>query len=335
MRDLQRLVDAADVEALLLAVDGLTTTRDWDDLVDLARRCRDAVELGKQLWPVAMHIDYRLAYEAPASYAAAVLEPGAGRFALGPLTEVAASGHDWASLAPHLRDPVSASAVAQERVLRGEDLRDRAGQAPVGLADTDLPLQLAAWEGAYALPRYRDRSASFPQPEIATAPLGAPQALRAGVRLDDDAVVRAFEETVEVWTSQSAGGVQAVAVDGDAAAAIAHLADEAALRPVAPGDALALVQWAGASGGAYGRRRGGAAGRFAAWWLAAALAGEPWPPDPDALGEAVADLDWYRWTTTGAETGWVLRLAVHDPDEGCAWAVDAHDQRDEDDLDAS
>jgi hypothetical protein len=106
MRDLQALVDAADPAELLAAVDGLCASRDWDALVDLARRCRDAIELGRQLWPVATHIDYRLAREAPPAYAAAVLRPGAGRFALGPLTEVAATAHDWPSLSPHLADPL-------------------------------------------------------------------------------------------------------------------------------------------------------------------------------------------------------------------------------------
>lgn len=330
---LQRLVDAADAAALLRAVDGLAATREWDGLVDLARRCRDAVELGKQLWPVAMHIDYRLAWEAPAPYAARVLVPGAARFALGPLTEVAASTHDWSSLSPHIHDVVSARAVAQERVIRGEDLT---GDGDPGLVDSDLPLRLAAWEpgggGAapYALPTYRDRSAKFPQPEAAVRHLPPARPLSPGARLDDDPGVRALEDSVETWVSQSAGRVRAVVVDGDAGAAVAHLASEASLLRVSGTEALALLQWAGASGGAYGRRRGGAAGRFAAWWAAAAVAGLEWPVDPNELGEALGELDWFRWGPPGPETGWVLRLAVCDPVDGLAWAVDAVDQRGED-----
>jgi ABC-type cobalamin transport system ATPase subunit len=87
MRELQGLVDAADVTELLVAVDRLVAGRAWDDLTDLARRCNDAVEYGRQLWPVAMHVDYRLALEAPPAYAGGVLRPGAARFALGPLLD--------------------------------------------------------------------------------------------------------------------------------------------------------------------------------------------------------------------------------------------------------
>jgi len=330
--DLQALVDAADSSALLLAVDGLAAGREWDDLADLARRCRDAVELGRQLWPVAMHIDYRLAWEGPAAHAGAVLRPGAARFALGPLTEVAASTHDWSSLAPHIADPASAGAVAQERVLRGEDLTGR-GDAR---SDDGLPLVLAGWEPDYALPRYRDRSAAFPQPDAAlrTLPAAAgpaPPSVNAPVQ---DEATRALRDLVEVWVTQSSGSVSAVATEGDAALAVGallaatELPSHAALVPIAPAEALALLQWSGASGGAYGRRPGGARGRFAAWWALAALAGLPWPCDPDELGRALGELRWFRWGF-GPETGWALRLAVTDPVDGLSWAVAATDLRDD------
>lgn len=332
MQDLQTLVDHADHGELLIAVDGLAASRQWDALVDLARRCRDAVEMGRQLWGVATHIDYRLAWEAPAAYAAAVLRPGAGRFALGPLTEVAASTHDWQALAPYLPDPVSTAAVAQERVLRGEDLR---GDPQAVTAGAELPLVLSAWEPAYALPSYRDRSAGFPEPAVATRPLPAPQRLHAGERLPDDAGVRALRDVVEPWVSQSSGRVEAVMVRGKAEQAIAQLADHASTAPLDGSEALAVLQWAGASGGAHGHRPGGAAGRFAAWWAAAALAGLAWPTPmsesfAEALGEAVGELAWYRWVPPDPAAGWTLRLAVTDPVDGFAWAVNATDQRDDD-----
>jgi hypothetical protein len=336
MQRLQELVDAADVAGLLIAVDGLCAGREWDALADLARRCIAAGELGKQLWSVAMHIDYRLAWEGPPAHAGAVLRPGAGRFALGPLTEVAASTHDWSSLAPHLRDVATAASVAQERTIRGEDLRgdERAGRP-------ELPLVIRTWEPAYALPVYRDRSAKFPQPEVAVRGLGAPRALQPGARLPDDPAVEALRRIPEAWVSQSAGRVEAVAVDGPAEAAVGTLSPVATMAPITPDEALALLQWAGASGGAYGRRPGGAAGRFSAWWAAAALAGLEWPADDDDLepfaddlGSAVAELSWYRWNPASGETGWVLRLAVEDPVDGMAWAVDATDQREADDADA-
>src|SRR5205085_7588233 len=99
------LVEAAEANPLLRRVDALCDARAWDDLVQLARRCREAYERGKQLWPIAEHIDYRLALEAPPAYAASVLTPAAGRFAFGPLTEVAASTHTFDELEPSLPPP--------------------------------------------------------------------------------------------------------------------------------------------------------------------------------------------------------------------------------------
>jgi hypothetical protein len=66
------------------------------------------VERGKQLWPIAEHVDYRLALEGPPELAASVLSPAGGRFALGPLTEVAASTHTFAELVPHVTSPLVA-----------------------------------------------------------------------------------------------------------------------------------------------------------------------------------------------------------------------------------
>jgi hypothetical protein len=324
VEDLQTLVDQADPDELLIAVDRLSAARAWDDLVELARRCRGAIEVGRQLWAVATHIDYRLALEAPARYAAGVLRPGAGRFALGPLTEVAASTHDWGSLAPHLRDPVTTQAVAQERVLRGEDLRrDERARSALG---ERLPLRLADWEPRYALPVYRDRSAEFPQTEVATRHAGPARPLEAGQRLADDDAARALRAAVEPWVAESAGQARTAVVAGTAPNAVGCLVPDASLLPITAGEAFALLQWAGASGGAHGRRRGGAAGRFAAWWTAAAVAGLDWPVEEDELGRAIHDLRWCRWKPPGPETGWVLRLAAEDRLDGLAWALEATDR---------
>jgi hypothetical protein len=331
MRPLQPLVDQGDVPALMLAVDGLCASREWDELVTLARRCRDAIEMGRQLWAVAMHIDYRLALEGPPVHAAGVLSPGAGRFALGPLTEVAAGAHGWEVLLPHLRDPASTAAVAQERVLRGEDLS--ADAVALAAPRDGVPLRLEPWEPVYAVPTYRDRSAAFPGPAVAARPLPAPQPLRGRTQqAAEDAGVSALRDVAEPWASQSSGRVRAVSVAGDAEAAVATLTGQAGLLPITPAEALALLQWAGASGGARGRRRCGAAGRFSAWWAAAAVAGLGWPPDPDELGGALDELRWWRWTPPGSESGWVLRLAVEDPVDGLAWAVDATDHLDDDEA---
>jgi hypothetical protein len=37
------------------------------------------------------------------------------------------------------------------------------------------------------------------------------------------------------------------------------------------------------------------------------------------------ELRWYLWDAGEPETGWVLRLAVEDPEAGLAWAVAAVD----------
>ncbi len=125
MTSLEQIVEQGDLDQLVRTVDRLCETRDWDGLVELRDRCRWALERGKQLWPAASLAEYRLALEAPGKWAAGVLAEGAGRFALGPLPEVAASTHSWGELAPHLAPGPLAAITAHERVLRGEDLAPR------------------------------------------------------------------------------------------------------------------------------------------------------------------------------------------------------------------
>jgi len=90
---------------------------------------------------------------------------------------------------------------------------------------------------------------------------------------------------------------------------------------------MAWMAWAAASGGAHGRRRGMAAGRFGAWWALASIAGlaDSWPVPPDELEAAAATLRFLLWDASEPETGWSLHLAVEDPDQGVAWAVSAID----------
>ena len=100
---------AGDLDELLRLVERYCDARDWDALARLHDRCRRGHETGQQLWPAAANAAYRLALDAPAAFAASVLEEGEGRFALGPLPEVAAQSHTWQELAPHA--PASAAAV--------------------------------------------------------------------------------------------------------------------------------------------------------------------------------------------------------------------------------
>ena len=87
------------------------------------------------------------------------------------------------------------------------------------------------------------------------------------------------------------------------------------------------LAWAGASGGAHGRRRGAAAGRFGAWWLLATLGDliEDWPVEPDELGALAAELRWHRWDAHEPTVGWLLQIAVEDVANETAWAITARD----------
>jgi hypothetical protein len=236
---------------------------------------------------------------------------------------VAATTHTFAELAPHLAVPAVAGAVAQERVVRGEDLRGAPGAHGEVL---ELPLVLAPWEPAYALASYRPDEREVPDPGAEAVEMVAGRA-EPGPVLDRPEVTRALTDLVEVWTSESGGEARALVVSGGPAGAVAALGHrEHRLGRVAPSSAMARMAWAAASGGAHGVRRGAALGRFDAWWAAASLAGLDWPPDPDALGVAVERLAWWVWDDGMPGTGWILRLVAADPGAGWAAALDATDQ---------
>jgi hypothetical protein len=323
---LREAIEAGDLDELIILVNAFCLDAEWDLVEDLARRARAAFEeRGRQLWPAAAHADYRLALEAPARWAAATVEPGRGRFAPGPLTEVAASTHTWAELADHLPPGPLRGLVAQERVLRGEDLR-----AEASLADSELPPVLQPWEPEYPLATYRPEGGEFPAPPLHPGPAVAvePGAYKA---VDDEEARRALLDLAAAWTTESAGTAKAAAVVGDAQAAARALdiGVTSVARLEAP-EALALAAWAAASGGAHGRRRGMAAGRFATWWALTVLAGlaEHWPPEPEELGQAVAEMSFFTFADeTSPPTGWRLALVVEDPLEELAWAVWAVDRR--------
>ena len=168
MTQLADAVGRGDLDELVRLVDGLSSAREWARVVELRDRCRHALERGLQLWPAAEYAEYRLALEAPPELAALVVTETAGRFALGPLWEVAAAGHDWKSLSPHLPLGPARSLVGHERVLRGEDLR---GDESFDAMVLEIPPWLEPWEPAYPVATYRASSAEFPAPD--------PLALRA------------------------------------------------------------------------------------------------------------------------------------------------------------
>ena len=322
--DLDRLIHRADLDGLVRMIDDRCATRDWDGLLRVRDRSRRAVETGRQVWPAATLAEYRLALLAPADFVATVLDEAdglSGRFTIGPLTEVAAQDHTWAELASVLDGGPRAAFVAHERVLRGED---------VGVPDVvpvlDLPFRLEPWEPDYSLAVYTDVGAEFPMPDLPAE--WSELDVAAGAEPLDDDVELAVRQLVEPWIVSSNGQADVACVEGDVAAAIGALGvRRARVAQLDPAIAMAWLGWAGASGGAHGRRRGAAAGRFGAWWILAALGDllERWPVSPDRLGELALELRWYRWNAHEPEVGWGLQLAVEDPAEGHAWAITARD----------
>jgi len=305
---LDELIAGNDLDELIREVDRRTDARDWDGLVRLRDRCRAALDRGFQLWPASSLAEYRLALCAPAPFAAAVLAEGAGRFALGPLPEVAASTHTWDELAPYLTPSPTAGIVAHERVARGDDLRD----ADVPFSDVfDLPLVVADWEPEWPLAEYRDNELHEPRPDLpALAPVSLPARSEP---IPSGETGHALVAVVEPWVTQSNGTVDVVAVRGDALDALAALGlREARVAELTTADALAQLGWAGASGGAHGRRRGTAAGRDLAL---------------SVYRELANTTRWFVFDDGAPPTGWHLALAVEDPDQKTAWAINARDRR--------
>jgi hypothetical protein len=322
---LDGLIAATDLDGLVRLVDGRCGGRDWDGLLRLRDRCAAATrETGRQLWPAATLAEYRLALLAPPEWASRVLDGEAGRFTIGPLSEVAASTHTWADLSPHLAPLPVALYVAHERAIRGEPI------APGSITSLppvlDIPAALQPWEPEYPLSTYTDAGAEHPAP--ATTGELVDVAPEPGHPVDDADVELAVRQLVEPWTSASNGRAEVSCVEGDHRAAIAALGVRSArVAEVPTREALAWIAWAGASGGAHGRRRGIASGRYAMWWLLAALGDlhDAWPPSNAAIEQLLSDLRWYRWDAREPAGGWRLQLAVEDTAERIAWAINATD----------
>ncbi len=243
---------------------------------------------------------------------------------MGPLTEVAGSTHTWDEIAPHIYTPQAAAYVAQERVLRGEDLTGDERAHPHIL---ELPLRLYDFEPTYTTAKFSAHDVEILEPWEPRAPL-LPAAAELAEEIGDARAVEVLLDLVQPWTAESNGAARAIVAAGGAPAAAAALVGPGAqlrLGELEPIEALQRMAWAAASGGAHGRRRGAAFGRFMAWYVAALLAGLDWPPSPDALGDAMAELRWFRWDEGAAEEGWVLRLAVEDRAASWAAAIAATD----------
>ncbi|MEY2552475.1 MAG: hypothetical protein QOC57_335 [Ilumatobacteraceae bacterium] len=321
MSEVDDLVHRADLDGLVRLVGRFCAEAEWAGLLELRNRSRAAVATGRQLWPVATLAEYRLALWAPAEWAAQVLDEESGRFTIGPLTEVVAQHHAFDDLRSHLPDGPRLGFIAHECGLRGQHVP---GDVTNPL---DIPFALQPWEPAYPLAEYSDEGVAAPAPAL---PRSTPSTDGggAGEVIDDAEVELAVRQLIEPWITSSNGHAEIVAVEGPAAAAVAALGvPHARLTPLEPSAAMAWLAWAGATGGAHGRRRGAAIGRFGAWWAAAALTdlADDWPVHPDVLGAAVEALEWCWWDAGEPRLGWELQLAVADPAEGYAWAISAHD----------
>lgn len=317
-------IEGSDTDGLVRIVDGLCESRSWEELLVVRSRCEEAVTRGKQLWGVVEFIRYRLALEAPPEWAGPVVSEGPARFTLGPLSEVVAQSNTWADLDPHLPAGPERATVAHERVLRGEDLDD----ADFDRLLVDLPSRLEPWEPAYVTPTYRSDRVEFatpPMPAFAPVDVWSDRAVEHGA-------VESLKDLVAHWVDHSEGEVAAVCVEGPAPAAIGTLSDgPIGIASLSAADALAWMAWAASTGAARGRRRGGVAGRFDAWWAVTELTGLDWPPEPDELGTALTDLHWFAWSAATPESGWLLRLAIESPESGRSWALSATDVGPEDD----
>jgi hypothetical protein len=324
---LDALIHSVDLDGLVRLIDDRCSDHDWSGLLRLRDRCLAATrETGRQLWPAATLAEYRLALSAPPEWAATVLDGEAGRFTIGPLSEVAAVRHTWADLAAHLAAVPISLFVAHERSIRGEQIDPATLDSlpPV----LDIPAAIQPWEPTYPLSTYTDAGAEHPDPP-ASGVLESVTATQHGKLVDDDATELAVRQLVEAWTTASTGRAELACVEGSRLDALGALGVRSArLVEIPASEALARIAWAGASGAAQGRRRGMAIGRFSMWWLLGALGDlhDDWPPTNDEVDELLANLRWYRWDAHEPEGGWRLQLVVEDTAEGLAWAINATDQ---------
>ena len=206
------MIERNDPDELLREIDRLCDRRDWPALLRLRDLARSATERGKTLWGAAGHAEYRMALEAPAEFAAAMVDADAGRFVLGPLTEVAASVHTWSELEPYLPSGPLRATVAYERVVRGENLAD---QLPDVVADFGLPLELQSWEPDYAVVKYGAHKVEQFESlglfdYLETVKVGQSE----DVDFIDDPAIEALAALTREWTSNSNGDAEVVGVNG-------------------------------------------------------------------------------------------------------------------------
>jgi hypothetical protein len=320
--ELDSLVQRADLDGLVRHVDSTCAAREWDHLVRVRDAARAAVDTGRQLWPIATLANHRLALWAPPHLAVRALDDTARTFMPGPVSEILAVHHRWDEMDGHIPPGHDRALFAHERSLRGDSVP--AGEPSM----IDVPVAVQDWEPRYLPAGYGDDGVDDPRPDVPRCT----EELQCGDGdpLDDPETENALRFLVEPWTVQSNGSAACAVAEGGASDALAALGvRECLVAPVDHLAALSLLAWAGASGGAHGRRRGLATGRSNAWWFLGVFTGlhEDWPCDPDEFGGILRGLEWWLWQPHGQpQTGWSMNLVVTDGDEGVSCAVTAHDR---------
>jgi hypothetical protein len=269
------------------------------------------------VWPASTLAEYRLALLAPAEIAVQVVDEEAGRFTMGPLTEVIAQNHLWSELREFLKPSPTSTYIAYECGIRGQQVDGELFPA------LESPCTLLPVETNYALAEYHDNEAKFPTPVIPEMGNAIVVPVSSANVVHDSEASTAIHQLVDAWTTQSNGELRISCVEGSVLDALASLeVQEARLSLLTSSDSLAWLTWAGASGGAHGRRRGNALGRDAAWWTVAALTGQTsqWPLSSAAFETAADSLQWFWWDANEPTTGWNVRLCIHHGDRNRSWA---------------
>ena len=322
--ELDQLIRRADLDELVRYVDSTCSARDWEHVLQIRNEARNAVNTGRQLWPIATLANFRLALWAPAELAVRALDDTARTFMPGPVSEIIAQYHQWDELDEHLADGHDRSLIAYERALRDDAIEP--GEPTV----LDIPFERQPWEPHYVAATYSDDGLDAPAPSL-PSPVDDIDC-EATESIDDPDTVMAFRRLVESWTSQSNGEASIAVVEGELSQALGALGiTETSVARIAATQALAWLTWAGASGGAHGKRRGTATGRSDAWWFLATFTGltDEWPVDADEFGDVLNELEYYVFRDDAAPLGgWQLSLAIVDPSEGLSVAMRAHDSVD-------
>ena len=311
------LINRADLDGLVRLIDDYCETRSWHDLLGLRDACKAAVANGRQVWPASTLAEYRLALLAPSEIAVQVVGEEAGRFTMGPLTEVIAQNHQWAELSEFLDPSPTSTFIAYECAIRGQSVEGELFPA------LESPCTLLPIETNYALAEYHDNEAKFPTPAIPEMRNAIAIPESSGTVIQDSDASTAFHQLADAWTTQSNGELQISCVEGSVLDVLGALnIQEARLQLLTSGEAIAWLTWAGASGGAHGRRRGNALGRDAAWWTVASLTGQTphWPLNNDAFETAANSLQWFWWDANEPTTGWNVQLCVRHAERNRSWA---------------